>query len=415
MSGRRRNHRITKERESTKNSEQSKEERKMPNFAQKKQEWLISTFMMLILSIGGWMAVQIYDLNGQIAANSAMMLDMKQEISDIAAGLNGERGVYARLAAVEKHLDGMEQRLNSVEQRMDGLATDVSGIKEVVNISAIMASTNIKASVDTLSVEPNDRNISYNAFSASTSIGTDSDGNKYVAKDLVGDRILLTYIEDDEEVYFLGQYNEKYHWDGYCVTNTYNLSGELTGICESNFNDGQRIDYKSFCKSHTDSSKWTYSNKSCNEANNSGINISYSFSYNKTKIFTPTNARVTDLVFTDKFIVDNDPRMISYYSGNTADGKYNDTTGKAYEVIYDEDGSVKTLYIGGFKDGTFDDNTGNAWDIAYSGSDGGYYYNTGIFRNGHAVKKSNKLINMQQIEKILAASEVNIDTELNWK
>ena len=361
------------------------------------------------------MAVQVYDLNGKVTANSAVILDMKQEISDIDAGLNGEHGVYTRLSAVEKRLDGMEQRLDSVEQRLDNLTTDVSGIKEVVNISAIMASTGFRATVDALSVESNDRNISYTAFNASTSIGTDSDGNEYVAKDLVGDKILLTYTEDDEEVYFLGQYNEKYHWDGYCVTNTYNLSGELTGICESNFDDGRRIDYKSFCKVHTADDKWIYSDKVCNEDNNSGTNILYSLNYDKKKKFIPTNVRATDIVFTDKFVAENDPRMISFYHGNTADGKYNDNTGEAYEVIYNEDGTVKTLYTGGFKDGTFNDDTGNAWDITYFAQSGYYYYNTGIFRNGNAVEKSGEPISVEQIEKILSESMIKIDTELKWR
>ena len=141
----------------------------------------------------------------------------------------------------------------------------------------------------------------------------------------------------------------------------------------------------------------------------------YSLNYDKKKKFIPTNVRATDIVFTDKFVAENDPRMISFYHGNTADGKYNDNTGEAYEVIYNEDGTVKTLYTGGFKDGTFNDDTGNAWDITYFAQSGYYYYNTGIFRNGNAVEKSGEPISVEQIEKILSESMIKIDTELKWR
>ena len=44
-------------------------------------------------------------------------------------------------------------------------------------------------------------------------------GKKYSRKQLVGMTLLVPYTEGDKEIYFLGQYNEKFRWDGYCVTN----------------------------------------------------------------------------------------------------------------------------------------------------------------------------------------------------
>lgn len=353
-------------------------------------KWVLGgcgTLLLAILGVGGWMANQLYDLNSKaLTEDSLVISSMQDNIKDINNGLNGNDGIYSRLAILE----------------------------EKINISVIAASADTQDYID-ISVVDNNVSTSTSSISADTCIGTDSDGKAYIAKDLIGQTILLTFKQNNKEVYFLGQYNENYHWDGYCITNAYYLDGTLYGICESNFDDGKRLDYKSFCESESNAYEWIYSDKVCNENNNSGTNILYSFDYNKEKNFTNTNVRITDIIYVDDFVENIKPTICTYYSGNTSNGKYNDDTGNAYEIIYNDDGTIKTLYVGKFEDGTFNDNTGNAWDIAYS-DDGGYYvYNTGEFKNGHAVNRSTTPIDIARINEIIVEHGQTFDVELKWK
>lgn len=353
------------------------------------------TLLAIVLGIGGWMATQLYDLNSKALTEDSKFIssitdsvnNVAEDVKKIDNGLNGAQGMYARLAIVEEKL----------------------------NTPIITAATDTQRFASTASLVRNDINISKSSISSDACIGTDSDGNVYIAKDLIDETILLTYVEDDKELYFLGQYNENYHWNGYCVTNAYNSDGTLYGICESNFDDGKRLDYKSFCVSESNDKEWIYSDKICNENNNSGTNILCSFDYGKKKNFTNTNVRITDIIYVDSFVESINPTVLTYYCGNTSDGKYNDDTGNAYEIIYNDDGTIKTLYVGNFKDGTFNDDTGKAWDIAYS-SEGGYYvYNKGEFKDGRAVNRSTTQITIDRINEIISEHEQKFDVELKWK
>lgn len=93
-------------------------------------------------------------------------------------------------------------------------------------------------------------------------IGKDLNGNEYIAEELVNKTILLSYYdkEDDKIVYFLGQYNKEYHWDGYCVTNSYYTDGTFHGVCESNFYNGKRLDYETILLLDKNKNEWGYRN-----------------------------------------------------------------------------------------------------------------------------------------------------------
>lgn len=356
-----------------------------------------------IAAIGAtWMIASNFgDVKGSI-------ISLNTQIGSINTELNNAKTERTKMHDYLYNDDGVQDQLGDI-------ASDINEIKDLLNITAIIASPDLSSIIDTISIEPNDKNTSYASLVSTTCIGTDSDGKAYIAEDLIDEKILLTYTEDDKEVYFLGQYNENYHWDGYCVTNAYYLDGTLYGICESNFDDGKRLDYKSLCESESNAHEWIYSDKVCNEKNNSGTNILYSFDYNKEKNFTNTNARITDIIYVDDFVENIKPTIRTYYSGNTSNGKYNDDTGNAYEIIYNDDGTIKTLYVGKFEDGTFNDNTGNAWDIAYS-DDGGYYvYNTGEFKDGRAVNRSTTPIDIDRINEIIVERGQKFDVELKWK
>lgn len=105
--------------------------------------------------------------------------------------------------------------------------------------------------------------------------------------------------------------------------------------------------------------------------------------------------------------------MLTYYCGNTFEGKYNDDSGRAYEIIFNEDKTVKTLYVGQFANGTFNDSTGKAWDISFSVEDNVYVYNKGTFMNGRTAEGKHKIVSVAEIENIISGYDFGI--ELKWE
>ncbi|MDE7446262.1 MAG: hypothetical protein K2N15_11275 [Lachnospiraceae bacterium] len=328
---------------------------------------------------------------------------LQESVDKIETGLNGSEGIYARLLKLDTDVFYLNNRIDKLENPAIRASSDLLGIGTVA------------------SMQPNDTVTVTEAITADTYIGADSDGEIYYAKDIVGQTVLLTYIDKQEnvEVYFLGQFNENYHWDGYCVTNAYYLDGTLYGICESDFNDGNRLNYTSIVHKRNET-YWTFSDKECreNEGGNLGINIDYTLQYDKVKNFTETNVRVTDIMYTGDFIEKNDPVKKKYYHGFSNNGLYNDTTGNACSIEYDTDGTITLLYVGCFENGTFNDETGNAWEIVYSTDYNAYYYNTGQFHNGTADKKAEEPLKESERDKIITNarnSEIVLDDNLEWK
>ena len=77
-----------------------------------------------------------------------------------------------------------------------------------------------------VTIENNGISNSKSSFEATTIVGKDLTGKTYIAKDLVGKKLILIYdIVDGKKVYFWGKYNENYHWEGECITNSFNNDG----------------------------------------------------------------------------------------------------------------------------------------------------------------------------------------------
>ena len=217
---------------------------------------VVGTCITVLLTVAGWIVIQLYNLNATSVQNTEAISDIKDNIKEINTGLNGSANT-----------DGVYTRLKLIEDKLD--------------IPTIIASTDTSAAISKLSIEYRDTNITATSLSPDTCIGTDADGKVYLAENLINETILLTYMEADKEVYFLGQYNENYNWNGYCITNAYNSNGTLYGICESNFDNGKRLDYKSFYLS--DSSEWILSDRTCDGNENIGTSITYNLEYDKIK------------------------------------------------------------------------------------------------------------------------------------
>lgn len=296
---------------------------------------------------------------------------------------------------------GINSRLDTME-----------GYMEIVKITASRSAQTVLGSV---SVKGNGAvATTVDAFSADLILGVDEEGQACLAKDYKREQILLTYTEEEKEVFFLGQYNENYQWDGYCVTNAYFEDGTLYGICESDFSDGERQNYKSFV--FQEEGEWLYSNRDCKKDNNIGENKTYRLDYKKEKNFTPTNVRTTDILYVDSFIEKTDSLLMSYYNGKTLDGQYNDTSGQAYYVSFYEDGTVKTLYQGCMQDGQFVDETGEAWYITSNRENGvPYMYYSGKFDIKPQGETEESMYDLSKKEIARILKEKNCTLDILWK
>lgn len=345
------------------------------------------------------------------------------------------------LSDIHSDITALQTEMNSVKTDVESIHTDIAGInEEIEKINSylyedggvkdqlgdinhylngdtlyIAASEKMTAKLAKMSIESRDQKVVNDMINSSDSIGTDQNGNVYLAKDLIGKTILLSYLENDKKVYFLGQYNEKYHWDGYCITNAFFLDGTLFGICESDFKDGERTSYKSFCMDNENKDAWLYSDKKCDEDGNKGKNILANFRNDPVDYVAPSTLRVSDMLYVEQYMNSFEPRIIKYYDGYTVNGSYNDQSGEAVGIFFDEDGTVRTLYVGRFSDGKLEDDTGNAWDISYNYEMNTYMYNKGNFHDNKSVKNSgiHKPVTTKEIEDIISGYDFGI--EIKWK
>lgn len=316
---------------------------------------------------------------------------------------------------INEKLTGVEEKSNQIYKDIyedEGVKTRVREMWERLNMEAYQASDEVSKAIGEVNSNKLGDSGIHASITRTTVIGTDANGVVHLADELIDKTIILVYPEDDKQVFFMGQFNDSYHWDGYCITNVYYNDGTLYGLCESNFNDGSRLDYISLYK---DSDyEWTYTNRDIEDGVNKGISKIYAYSTTEIKNFTETNVRAYDFELPDDYIEQNNFRIIKYYSGDTSDKRYNDTSGNAYEIIYYDDGTIKTLYCGKFVDGNYKDNTGNAWDISYSENEGCYRYNKGQFINNHAVDTDNsEIVDLKRIEQIIDGK--NFECELRWR
>lgn len=335
-------------------------------------------------------------------------------ISGNITSLNKDvKSINTKLNTANSEIKEMKEYLyadGGVKDQLGELSNNMDSITELLNITAIKANVTTEEYINSnVSVVGNDISNSTSSFSADTCIGTDSEGKAYIAKDLIGQTILLTFDQGDKETYFLGQYNDKYHWDGYCVINTY-TDGVLNGVSESNFDDGNRLNYESFYLSDNQG-EWIYTDRDCKEDSNDGISIRYKLDYDKQKNFTLTNARASDIIYVENLASYDNKEVLSYYVGSTSDGVYNDNSGDAYLVRYNEDGFVNVFYKGCFQNGNFDDT--NAVEIVFDSSNDRYFLYQGAFVDGKRTSDDGiEYVTQNEIDTILKENECPND--LKW-
>lgn len=359
-----------------------------------------------ILGFGGWLVIVYTSLNREIG-------ELKTSYNDFSDSTAGKFDDFAKLyEQTSQSIGDINDAING-SNTTDGLNTRVSLIEQRLDMIPIAASAVISSDIQA-TIEANDisKVTSAPMASSNTIIGNDAEGNVYLAEDMVNQTILLTYTENSQEVYFVGQFDEEYHWNGNCIINVYNQDNSLSIITEAYYESGTLIDYKQI---FPENSHWVYSERKKVNKANEGKTYVYSWDYKQIKNFTLTNVKSDDIYTAANFAEKIDGTLKNYYKGNTSDGRYNDNTGNAYLVCYDDQGYVLSLYIGQFKNGKYDDMSGNAIEVVFDSSNNinRYFFYKGKFKNGSRVNDENiEYVSIEQLQVLL--KNIEFECSLDW-
>ncbi|SEA55984.1 hypothetical protein SAMN02910384_01758 [Pseudobutyrivibrio sp. ACV-2] len=251
---------------------------------------------------------------------------------------------------------------------------------KVEDIIVLRSNTNQTITVEPNEVYPTGAAYGVPKIDANEIVGIDVNGTEYRPSELVGKTVLLAYREDDYEVFFYGQINDSYHWDGYCITNAYTSDGYLYGICESNFSDGNRLDYISLYR-EGNSDNYIYANRFLYNGKNEGETLVYNIKNLTPKVFTYDNVRATDILYVSSFLRElTGISVVKYYNGTTVDNLYDDDTGEAYSIEFDSEGEVIRVYHGKFVKGKWKDSSDSAFVIVYDPDKTQYYVKKDLLR-----------------------------------
>lgn len=293
---------------------------------------------------------------------------------------------------IHESIDGLDTRLRSVENAYSAHTGRILASSKTSFAPYTITPEGLKVMNASYQVETVVSGVGLNC-SADTKIAKDpSTGKKKTAKSLIETGIVLSYVEDEKEVYFLGLLNKNYHWNGQCLINVYE-GNNLIQITEATYDDGKLKGYRQVFE-YEEKNIWIVSKREHKKVKvgtsgykwvNAGTSTSYYKEDNKPeyyiKSFSMDSVKGSNILAVDDFIKSYCVTQEGFYSGNTENGLFNDNSEEAYLVKYNRDGRVRLFYRGRMKDGKQLDKTGNAWDIVL-GEDNKYYY-----RRAHYSKK----------------------------
>ncbi len=350
-----------------------------------------------------------------------------------AASAAGVLALPARFTEIEKNMKELNESVTAINElnldnRFSNIEKDISGLEDrIARIEyGLMSNDFVKlepmqSTIESMSIEYMSANNAY-YLKAPTWISVEiiakdaESGQEYRASELAGEKLLLPYVSNGQEVYFYGQFNKNNQWDGNCLINIYK-NDNLVLIMEAEYKDGTLIQYRQVIPSVTQAGKnvWVISERESNGDTNSGESWNYIRNDECVKDFDFDSVGGGDMISVEAFKSTINTPAEAYYSGDTSDGMYNDDTGQAYLVKYAEDGTVRTLYVGQFKNGQFHDNTGEAWYITRD-DDTEYMYYRGVFKNGApANNKGNNFENELSIERVNEIiNGISFGCDLNW-
>lgn len=355
---------------------------------------------------------------------------MEDDVAELIVNVNklneniGKINLDSEFEQIGLHFDSMERsfediynNIEKVENRIERMENRIERIEDkVFEVAILLASDTSASAINTLYDSVRTENFKVETvFSKSDVIGTVMGTDiKYMSEQLVNQKILLTYLDNGDEVFFSGQFNENNHWDGKCVINVYN-NGELKIITEAEYDDGEMINYEQvLLDEEADGKRWFISERKNEGDFNSGKTWQFDYGNGYKKPFAGRNATSEDIINVKEFKGFINTGLKSFYFGHTSDGQYNDELGESYYVSFTSDGFVKTLYVGDFKDGKFNDDSGEAWEIVFDTSNdiNRYFYYKGNFKNGIRDSEPEKYISRAEINDIISA--IQMEFELRW-
>jgi hypothetical protein len=339
-------------------------------------------------------------------------LELPGKISKIETSVNN---LQCSVENLTDRVGSLEDRMNSVEDRLNDLEGRIERLESVNDKLLVLQST----SGFTPSIEKNPATdecvLAAPKWQDGEIIAVDSkSGEEYSADQLVDQRLLLSYkTENNEEVFFYGQFNQENHWNGNCLINMY-TGHTLSLIMEAEYDDGNLLNYKQIIPFTTKKGDdvWIVSERTTTDNINSGDSWSYYRDSDQNQSFDYDNVVLDNLFSVTEFKKSMNGTLESFYHGNTSNGYFNDDTGNAYYVKYAKDGTIRTLYSGNFKDGLFQDNTGNAWYITRE-ENTNYMYYKGNFVNGNTKKDKNSIftndLTIEDINNIISKKTFRCD------
>jgi hypothetical protein len=331
----------------------------------------------------------------------------------ITLGKNDYTGVKESINELEEEMREANKATTEEIYKFNGQLNRLSA--RVDDILVLYPSGSNVITIEENDVVPTGAAYGVPEIKADESIGVDVNGKEYRPNELVGKTVLLAYTEDEYEVFFYGQINDSYHWDGYCVTNAYySNDGELFGICESNFDDGKRLDYISLYRNGK-STEYTYASRVLYNGKNEGETIIYNIDSVGTRVFSYDNIRATDIIYVNSFLRDiTGKRIVKYYNGTTINNKYDDETGESYSIEFDENEEVIRVYHGNHKNGNWEDSSKRSYVIKYDFDANRYYIKHGPFSNNKSNQDKPEYLSDEELEEYKSKIVID-DFKLVWK
>ena len=408
--------------------------KKKANAQKKDKKYSIQNILFVVITnaAGGIISAIIMTVAASIFLSITGFFDTIKRIPNIEENIQELQDEQSTMSiASDQKMTEIDEAIKEIEQyavHKDSIEEIQSDIKKIYYI--------LGETVGTLSILP-DKNL-VNLLSityasdddvckyadmllfddSSEVIGTNTvTGAAVTVQELENLAILTCYMENNEEVYFLGGYDELHHWDGHCTINRYK-DNKLMQIMEADYDSGKLLKYRQVSIYTNASGKdvWWVAER----GNEGDLNKGQSWSYNKdsdiVKEFGFDSVSLKDILNIDTFDEKNNLLLEGYYSEYILNGDYSDDTGNQYMIKYNEEGYIRYMYMGDFKDGLPDDSSGDAWSIGLGIEDTDhYYYYKGTFTAGKhgEVKGTWNPIAEDEINKIMEKYKIP-ESLLKW-
>lgn len=377
---------------------------------------LIRTFFKhpLVIALIGIFITACATLIWRLSAVSTSVENLSKQISSQSAYMKDiETHLQSELTKLSEDVDLLSQEASSLRENIAMLNVKVFDYHPTSMLSAAITNTYDGIDAPSTSTPIKLASSSYVVYSAIFP------NKEYTVSQIADQPMLLSYIENGNEIYFYGQLDETGNWNGRCIVNIYQAD-ELKLITDAQYDCGTLTSCKQVFPDTAFNHQriWAISQRTVEDGVSSGETWRYLRSDSYKKTFSMQDAEVSDILGADQFRSEIRTPLEGYYCGDVSNGKYNDESGNAYFIKFFEDQTVRTLYVGTFKDGQFDDMTGNAWMIGKLQIGADYSYYKGPFENGSTRKDKHyweEPLTMQRLFEILKDAHFQCNLNLRWE